>query len=188
MRQLIPAMTIALLLISPATRAELENGQPFPTDFSPPVVNGDDLDLSEYQGKIVVVAFWATWCRPCLEEFPYLMSIQRQATDEHVQVIAVSWNESRRTARGAVSNLPDTGFVFALDRKGRHGRSLGVESIPHTIVIGADGIVKYQSIGFSESSIESLINAINVELIAKQQSDAQPEISEAPQSTAPEST
>lgn len=175
MRQLLAPITIALLLVCSVSKAELQDGQPFPDDFSPPIIGGEDLNLSDYDGKIIVVAFWATWCRPCLEEFPYLMSIQRQATNEHVQVIAVTWNESRRKARRAIGNLPDTGFVFAIDRKGRHGDSLGVGAIPHTIVIGADGIVKYQSIGFSETSLESLIDAINVELSAKQQSDGQVE-------------
>jgi len=171
-RHIISALVLILSLHTTSVWADLEVGQPFPIEFAPPLVGGGDLDLTDYEGKVVVLAFWATWCRPCIEEFPYLVSIQNQATEEHVRVVAVSWNESKRIVRRAIRQLPDTGFVYAMDRRGRYGDALGVESIPHTIVIGPDGLVKYQNIGFSETSIMSLVDAINTELRLKQQSDA----------------
>ena len=52
--------------------------------------SGDARTLKQYEGKIVVLNFWATWCKPCLEEMPLLDSIQKRYGEKGVQVIAVS--------------------------------------------------------------------------------------------------
>ena len=56
------------------------------TDFE----SGESRTLKQYEGKIVVLNFWATWCKPCLEEMPLLDSIQKRYGETGVQVIAVS--------------------------------------------------------------------------------------------------
>ena len=52
--------------------------------------SGETRTVKQYEGKIVVLNFWATWCKPCLEEMPLLDSIQKRYGERGVQVIAVS--------------------------------------------------------------------------------------------------
>lgn len=56
-------------------------------------IDGNEIRLSDYKDKIVIVSFFASWCEPCRKELPMLESLQRAGADRGLQVIAVNWKD-----------------------------------------------------------------------------------------------
>ena len=126
----------ALLLFAPAVNVGQDSP---PTEFTLKDINGREIRLSNYRGKIVLVNFWATWCPPCRTEIPDLIRLQREYVSRGLQVIGVTYPpqtlaEVRRFVRRAKVNYP-----VALGSKETKLLFSSSETLPMTIVIGMDG-------------------------------------------------
>ena len=62
-------------------------------DFSFPDVDGNKRDKSEWNGRVLVLNFWATWCPPCREEMPLFVELQKQYAGENVQFVSIAIDE-----------------------------------------------------------------------------------------------
>lgn len=129
----------ALWLFAPAVT--LGQDSP-PTELTLKDINGREIRLSNYRGKIVLVNFWATWCPPCRAEIPDLVRLQREYASRGLQVIGVTYPpqklaEVRRFVRRAKVNYP-----VALGSKETKLQFSSSETLPMTIVIGTDGRVR----------------------------------------------
>jgi len=131
-------MRLPIVLLSFATLLTAADRPPAP-DFTLPGENGAPVKLSRYQGKVVLLDFWATWCHGCIQEMPWFGEFQRKYGDQGLNVIGVSldvegWkvvkpfiakaavpyrivlgNDSSAQAYG-ITNMPDT---FLIDQHGR---------------------------------------------------------------------
>ena len=58
-------------------------------------INNEEVTLSDYKGKVVVISFWATWCGPCKEEMPYLQTLLDEKRDKGVEVFSISIDDQR---------------------------------------------------------------------------------------------
>jgi thiol-disulfide isomerase/thioredoxin len=140
------------------------NTAQIPTNFfSQPFKNlkGDNQDLSAWQGKIIVLNFWAPWCPPCLEEMPELSALHQTYQDKNVVVIGLS-AEALDTTRDyfkedpkrAVSYPIVVGDLDAMDLSAKLGNQRGV--LPYTVIIHSDGTI-----------IKTFLGRINQPLIEK---------------------
>lgn len=117
-------------------------GQPAP-DFT---VNdpGKTVKLDQYKGKVVVLNFWASWCPPCLEEFPSLIALQKQMPG--IVVLAVSFDTDPQAYRDYVrENHIDLNTV--LDRSQKSNLAYGTTRPPETYIIDRDGVIRRKFIG-----------------------------------------
>jgi thiol-disulfide isomerase/thioredoxin len=73
-------------------------GKVAPLDYTVKDMNGTDVHLASFKGKIILLNFWATWCHPCKEEIPDLVTLQKQYKDDIV-VLGFSMTTSRRNSR-----------------------------------------------------------------------------------------
>ncbi len=125
------------------TRAPQE-GAPAP-DFTLSTLDGGQVRLSDYSGRVVLINFWATWCGPCREEMPLF----EQAQAEHaggLAVLAVNVRERPGVVRPFVERLA-LSYAIGLDEKGRVAERYRVRSFPTTYFIGRDGTVEGRRIG-----------------------------------------
>ena len=104
---------------------------------------GDQLRLSDYQGKLVLLDYWATWCGPCLAEMPAIKDIQKTfGSDARFQLIGLSCDE---TAEVAERYIKENGLIWTHGFAGNllagvnAGKVYKVRSIPATFLIGPDG-------------------------------------------------
>lgn len=115
-------------------------------DFSVPVYGGDSFTLSEHRGKTVIVNFWATWCTPCCAELPHFDEIYRNYGDD-VAVVAIHSDLVTDDVEEYLANY-DYQLPFALDETGSVIQSFGGSTmLPQTVVIDADGVIVYNSVG-----------------------------------------
>ncbi len=83
----------ALLILSASASAfalDPPESRPPVADFSIDDLDGDSVSLSDFEGKVVVMAFWATWCEPCLQEAPHMNRFYEDYADDGLVVLAIS--------------------------------------------------------------------------------------------------
>lgn len=115
-------------------------------DFSLLSLDGETVTLSELRGNVVVIDFWATWCRPCLKSFPNLHAAVDRHQDRGIILLVVSLDKTAKRARDyLVENGYPTNYVLweSLDAARAVKDLFGVIGIPRTIIIDRDGFIRY---------------------------------------------
>jgi thiol-disulfide isomerase/thioredoxin len=130
------------------------------------LLDGTELKLSDHDGKVVVVSFWASWCPYCREEFPYLDGLQRAAPDR-VKVVSVNTEERdifRKLSRALAEHVqltlaydPSKACQTAFEAPG---------SLPYTVVLNRDRSVAGIKTGWGKSSLTGLVETVNAALAA----------------------
>jgi thiol-disulfide isomerase/thioredoxin len=110
-------------------------------DFEWTGPDGEILRLSTYRGKIVVVNFWATWCRPCREEMPALQRVA--ASEPDVIVLEVDLMEPGDKARSFLDSLGLDRLNLVLDTDGATTRRFGVLTLPSTFFVDREGVIRH---------------------------------------------
>ena len=123
---------------------------------------GQTRVLGQFQGQVVVVNFWATWCAPCREEMPGFVRLQSRWKDRGVQFVGLANDERGKVDRFGSDlqiNYPLwTGGDEVMDLSRRLGNRLGV--LPHTVILDRDGRVLDSRIGlFRETDLEARLVA-----------------------------
>lgn len=106
--------------------------------------NGGTVDFAALQGKVVVVEFWAAWCPPCRRSVPHLNELWAKHKDNGLQVIAVTKLDQRQTEEQARTYAREhIRYPVAITSDPATYQAYGIRGIPHAVVIGRDGKVKW---------------------------------------------
>ncbi len=129
-------------------------------DFTLPDVEGKPRSISEWDGKVLLVNFWATWCPPCRKEMPGFIELRDQYHDKGFEIVGVAIDEA-----GAVGNFVDgmgvsypvvVGQTDATEVTRQYGNRLG--ALPFSVLIDRKGIVRYTRAGeLRKDVLEGLI-------------------------------
>ncbi|MBI4400523.1 MAG: TlpA family protein disulfide reductase [Nitrospirae bacterium] len=110
-------------------------------EFSLPDLSGRVQSLSQYRGKIVLLNFWATWCKPCTTEMPAMQAAYERLRDHDFAVLAI--NELEDTQKVA-EHIRDHGHTFPvlLDQDNRVANLYGVFGLPVSVFIDEAGTIQ----------------------------------------------
>jgi len=131
-------------------------------NFTVKDVNGKDVRLSDYKGKVVLLDFWATWCVPCKTEIPWFIEFQNKYGAAGFQAIGVSVDDTADKLRPYVANMKMNYVVLQGkdhdDLQNAYGPMWG---IPVTAIISRDGKICMKHAGISsKESFETTIKAL----------------------------
>ena len=104
-------------------------------------LNGRIVRLSDYQGKVVLINFWATWCPPCRAEMPDLVKLQREYGKVGLQIIGITYPPERRARVRRFARSLKVNYPIILGTREIKARFSSEETLPLTIVINRDGKV-----------------------------------------------
>lgn len=126
---------------------------------------GDVQALAELEGKVVVLDFWATWCKPCVMALPLVAEVAKEMADSGVVFYAVNQRQSPSLIESFLDQQ-SLDIPVALDKNGSTGRAFGVGSIPHSVIIDKKGIVRKVHVGFGPG-MGKMLKAEIEELLAE---------------------
>ena len=142
---------IAVLLaaaLGASSAQALEKGAPAPQfDLQGPE---GAVKLAKYQGKVVYVDFWASWCGPCRQSFPWMNEMQAKYGARGLQIVGVNVDANSADARQFLTTTPAR-FAIGFDPQGATPRSYGIKGMPSSVLIGPDGKVLMEHSGFREA-------------------------------------
>jgi len=129
--------------------------------------DGSDMTLATYEGKYVVLNFWATWCAPCRHEMPHLSELQAELGGDNFEVVTVATGSNQRPAmirfltEIGVDNLP-----LHTDNNSALARDMGVIGLPVTLVLNPEGLEVARLIGdadWASDNAKDILRALMAE-------------------------
>jgi len=136
-------------------------------DFTVDRQDMSKLKLSDYQGRFVVLNFWATWCAPCMQEMPNMNALAKQYADRNVVFLAVDTADKRELFDKWLKGHPEfASLIFAHDPTGFESKGIDMTlyasgALPTTYVIGPDGKIVAGFVGFGDGGLKALEDALN---------------------------
>jgi cytochrome c biogenesis protein CcmG, thiol:disulfide interchange protein DsbE len=111
-------------------------------------LDGQNVNLSDLLGKVVVLNFWASWCPPCRAEMPAIQQVYQDYQDQGLVVLAVNVaNQDTMTAMRTFLDSFEHTFPILVDENGAVNRLYAVSSLPTTFFIDRDGMIRDLVVG-----------------------------------------
>ncbi len=123
-------------------------------------LEGKEVDLTEFEGKTIFVNFWATWCRPCIQEMPSIAALQTQLAGKNIEFFFASDEEVDKIQKFMESRKMTLNFVRV-----ENPESLGIQALPTTFIFDGEGNMVYSEVGFRKwdepATVEMVTKLIN---------------------------
>ena len=119
--------------------------------------NKNFISSKEFGNDIMLVNFFATWCKPCRDEHIY---IKRFSNEEGIRVIGINYKDNADNTIEWLKNLGNPYSDIPLDKKGKIAIDWGVYGIPETFIVNSKGIIKYRHVGPITKKIYKKINLL----------------------------
>lgn len=116
-------------------------------DFSLYTLDNRVVRLSDFNGRVVMLHFWATWCPPCVEEMPGIERLYKALKDSGLEILAVSVDEDGASAVSPFMKKNNLTFPALLDPGRSVASGYGTFKFPETYVIDRLGIVRLKVVG-----------------------------------------
>ncbi len=137
------------------------------SEFELQNMDEENIKLSDYRGKVVLLNFWATWCPPCVREMPSMERLQQRVGEDDFKVIAVNQMENPDDVFAFTGQLEmDPTFDILFDRESKVSQKYAVRGLPTTYLIDKKGNIRYRAVGGREFDHVEVIKIIE-QLIAE---------------------
>ncbi|WP_240377638.1 TlpA family protein disulfide reductase [Bacillus piscicola] len=146
------------------SRVGTEKGDIAP-DFTLPMYNGNEGSLSNYEGNVVIMNLWASWCDPCRREMPELMKLHQEYKDKGVTVVTVNMNSYERTQEEAEKFVKEHDMEQTpamIDEEGEVADLYNLQLLPTTYILDENRKIVDKIAG--ETNFEQLENKIKEHL------------------------
>jgi len=153
-------------------------------EFTLPDMDGRQRSLSSYQGKVVILHFWASWCVPCRKEMPTLHHLHHGFEGKNIELVCVSVDKGNKKKIKGFMNDINLHFNTLLDPDGDVRKAYEVRALPTTYLIAGDGKISGRIIGERDwnkagpvlsSLLAQGVNEIAAETIEKAEDNDNPE-------------
>jgi thiol-disulfide isomerase/thioredoxin len=122
------ALAVACVLLAPAQAAEMS-------------------ELDNLRGRVVYLDFWASWCEPCRQSFPWMQRMKQSYETRGLSIIAVNLDHDRAAADSFLRRLkPD--FEIRFDPAGEWAEKFKLRGMPTSVIMDRHGVVRFTHVGF----------------------------------------
>lgn len=148
-------LTALLLQVSPVGAVEM--GKPLPA-----------LGLTEIQptkGQYIYIDYWASWCGPCRQSFPWMNALQAKLGPKGLKVVAVNVDAKRADADKFLTHTPAQ-FTVAYDPQGDSAKKLAIKTMPTSMLVNPDGKILFVHSGFRTEEMGPLETKIAAAMLS----------------------
>lgn len=155
-RKFLSLLTVMALAGSPAFA--LKAGDPAPAFAVEKLGSGDRVRLDAFQGRVLLVDFWASWCGPCRQSLPVYRQLSESLADRGFSVLAVNVDAEAEEGRVLLRQLGmDPKLINAVrDDKGAVASKYGVKVMPSAYLVDRRGVVRVVHVGFKADDVPKL--------------------------------
>ncbi len=119
-------------------------------------LNGEPIDLNQYKGKIIFLNFWATWCKPCIQEMPSIANAMKKVNKDEVVFLFASTEEADEI-KAFQQRMPFPFHYVKVD----NFETLDIMTIPTTFIFNTKGERVFNEMGYRQWDSKENINTIN---------------------------
>lgn len=119
----------------------------------------DPLANPELKGKVVYLDFWASWCGPCKESFPWLNQMQAKYKDKGLVIIGINMDKDPAKTEAFLKDTPAQ-FQIVSNPEGDLAKKYGVKGMPYSVIIDKNGKVIHSHIGFHSGKTKEYVDII----------------------------
>lgn len=156
-----PTTTVQEKEIEQAKESTEEKEKVFAPEFSLQDMEGNTVKLSDFRGKIVILNFWAVWCKYCVQEMPDFNDLNQSLIEENdVVILAINSQESKDKVKGFLDKNK-LSLKVLLDTDGAVTQAYGITGFPTTFVLNRDGsLYTYVPGATTKESLEEIISKV----------------------------
>ena len=115
--------------------------------FALPAKGGGQVQLADFQGDVVMINFWASWCGPCRQEMPLIEGLHKKYGKLGFTVLAVNVDTNPADAQKMLAEIP-TSFPIGFDSKNKISELYDVDSMPSTVMVDRKGNMRFLHRGY----------------------------------------
>lgn len=115
-------------------------------------LDGTPVSLNDLRGQVVLLDFWASWCGPCRESFPWMNSVQQRYGDDGLVIVGVNLDQDPAAARSFLQDVPAE-FTILLDSQAQWPEAYGLFGMPSSYLIDRQGRIRAAHIGFHSNKV-----------------------------------
>ena len=122
----------------------------------------ETFDLNQYQGKVIYLDFWASWCKPCRKSFPWMNDLQRKFPGDSFQVVTINVDRKSEDMMTFLQHVPAE-FTIYHDPSGKMAQKFQLPAMPTSFIIDKQGKTVNKHIGFysdKTAEVEAEIEAL----------------------------
>jgi thiol-disulfide isomerase/thioredoxin len=108
---------------------------------------GPSFDVDSFHGRVVYLDFWASWCGPCKQSFPWMESMKAAYANQGLEIITVNLDAHRADANKFLEQFHPT-FDVRFDPKGELAEFYKVHGMPSSVLIDRHGVTRFTHVGF----------------------------------------
>ena len=121
---------------------------------------GEKVSLDQYRGKVVLLNFWASWCKPCVEEVPSLARLNEKLKATDFQILTINVGESKQQINEFMKKVPFD-LPILLDESGIAVKNWGVYAYPSNFLLDKNGTIRYVYRGALEWDAPNIVKTIS---------------------------
>lgn len=108
-----------------------------------------EVNFDELKGKVVYVDFWASWCGPCRQSFPWMNEMHKKYADQGLEIVAINLDQEPELAQQFIADMTPA-FRIEYDPQGKLAEQFGVDTMPTSFVIDRSGKAQSRHKGFHD--------------------------------------
>jgi len=160
------ALLLLLLSLAVPARSRTARGAspdpPLAASFELPTRTGS-VTLDGLRTKVVLVDFWASWCVPCRQSFPWLSTMSQRYGENGLVVVAINLDKDRDLAQKFLRQFSPP-FIVAFDPEGKTAEAFNVTAMPSSFLVSRSGRVVYSHAGFDLRDADTIEKQIKEEI------------------------
>ena len=122
--------------------------------FFSSTVQATEFDIKQYQGKVIYLDFWASWCVPCRDSFPWMNKMHQELSGKGLVIIAVNLDKEKKQAEKFLNAVP-ADFKIIYDPEAILAQQYEVKGMPSSYLFDRNGKLVKTHIGFKNKNTES---------------------------------